>query len=97
MVSFFKHLQIPYENYATNRRCYVFAPEAGLFEPLLRLGDEIEAGQTLGRIHFVDDPGREPAIARFSMGGLLVCKRHIGRVERGDCLAHTAADFDPEA
>ena len=92
-----RFIQVPYENYVTTRRCYVFAPEAGLFEPFVRLGDEIEAGQTLGRIHFVDDPGREPAIARFSMGGLLVCKRHIGRVERGDCLAHMAVDFDPEA
>ena len=92
-----RFIQLPYEDYVTNRRYYVFAPEAGLFEPFLHLGDEVEAGQTLGRIHFVDDPLREPAIACFSKGGLMVCKRHIGRVERGDCLAHLATEFSPEA
>ena len=92
-----RFVQLPYESYVTNRRYYVFAPEAGLFEPFLRPGDEVEAGQALGRIHFVDDPLREPAIARFSKGGLMVCKRHIARVERGDCLAHVAVDFNPEA
>jgi uncharacterized protein len=93
-----RFIQVPFpnEDYATNRRYYVFSPAAGLFEPFLRLGDEVAAGQTLGRIHFVDDPGREPAVARFSMEGLLICKRHIGRVERGDCLAHLATDFDPK-
>ena len=92
-----RFVRLPYESYATNRRYYVFAPASGLFEPFLRLGDEVEAGQALGRIHFVDDPLREPAIARFSKGGLMLCKRHIGRVERGDCLAHLAVDFDPDA
>ncbi len=92
-----RFIELPYESYEINRRYYVFAPDAGLFEPFRRLGDEVEAGQDLGRIHFVDDPMREPAIARFSMGGLMVCKRHIGRVERGDCLAHLATDFDPDA
>ena len=92
-----RFIQVPYKDYVTNRGYYIFAPAAGLFEPFLRLGDEIEAGQVLGRIHFVDDPERDPAIARFSKAGLLVCKRHIARVERGDCLAHLAVDFDPAA
>jgi len=91
-----RFIELPYESYEINRRYYVFSPDAGLFEPFHRLGDEIETGQDLGRIHFVDDPMREPAIARFSMSGLMVCKRHSGRVERGDCLAHLATDFDPE-
>ena len=92
-----RFVQIPYENYVTNRRYYIFSSAAGLFEPFLNLGDEVEAGQTLGRIHFVDDPMRDPAIASFTKGGLMVCKRHLGRVERGDCLAHVALDFNPEA
>ena len=92
-----RFVQIPYENYVTNRRYYIFSPAAGLFEPFLNLGDEVEGGQTLGRIHFVDDPMRDPAIASFTKGGLMVCKRHLGRVERGDCLAHVALDFNPEA
>jgi hypothetical protein len=25
----------------------------------------------------------------FKKGGFLICKRHFGRVEPGDCVAHT--------
>src|SRR5436853_560813 len=44
---------------------YCYAPEPGLFEPLVELGAEIEAGAAAGVIHPHDTPWREPAIARF--------------------------------
>jgi uncharacterized protein len=86
-------LQVGYSDYLHNRRHYVFAEHAGLFEPLRRLGEEVEAGGTLGCIHFMEDPAREPAIAKFELDGVLVCKCHPGRVQRGDCLGHVATDF----
>ena len=63
---------------------YCYAPEPGLFEPLVELGAEIEAGAAAGAIHPHDTPWREPAIARFSRAGRVICKRVPGRVERGE-------------
>ncbi len=72
---------------------YCYAPEAGLFEPLVELGAEIDAGTAAGAIHPHDTPWREPAIARFSRPGTVICQRVPGRVERGDCLYHLATDL----
>ncbi|MBM3491195.1 MAG: hypothetical protein FJX68_12260 [Alphaproteobacteria bacterium] len=74
---------------------YVFAPEAGLFEPYVRLGEWVKKGQAYGAVHFVDNPAREPVLASFKHDGMLICKRHPGRCERGDCLAHLGTDFVP--
>ena len=76
---------------------YVYAPEAGLYEPKARLGDMVKKGQLAGVVHFVDNPGREPVPAYFKDSGLLICKRHYGRTERGDCVAHLATDCKPPA
>jgi len=71
---------------------HVHAPEQGLFEPATELGDWVKAGQLCGHVHFVDNPGREPVPCVFKRDGLVVCKRHPARVERGDCVAHQAID-----
>jgi len=72
---------------------YCYAPEPGLFEPLVELGAEVETGAAAGAIHPHDTPWREPAIARFSRAGAVICKRVPGRVERGDCLYHLATEL----
>jgi hypothetical protein len=43
-------------------------------------------------VHFVDDPAREPVTVVYKMAGMVMCKRHPGRVERGDCVAHLATE-----
>jgi len=68
--------------------CFVFAGDWGLFEPLVALGEEVAAGQPVGRVHCIETPWREPATERFRTGGRLVCLRARGRVDRGDCLGH---------
>ena len=75
-----------------DRSYYVYAPTPGLFEPLCRLGDTVAKGLLFGRVHFVDDPAREPVPVYFRRDGMLICMRHPGRVERGDCVAHLATD-----
>ncbi|GAB4176665.1 MAG: succinylglutamate desuccinylase/aspartoacylase family protein [Thalassobaculales bacterium] len=72
---------------------YVYAPEDGVFEPLVELGDTVAAGQPAGLIHFTDTPWREPALARFEAAGLVICKRVPGMTQRGDCLFHLGADL----
>ena len=74
---------------------YVYAPDPGLFEPSVELGDAVEAGTPAAIIHPHDTPWRVPATATFGRAGTVICKRVPGRVERGDCLFHLAADFEP--
>ncbi len=73
---------------------FTFAPDAGLFEPLVDLEDEVAAGQTAGYIHFHDTPWREPSVATFSRAGTVLCKRVPCRTERGDCLFHLGTPFE---
>jgi predicted deacylase len=72
---------------------FVHAPCAGLFEAAVELGDSVRAGDLCGRVHFVDDPARAPVECHFAADGVVVCQRHPARVERGDCVAHTAVDM----
>lgn len=73
---------------------FVYAPEDGLFEPLVELGDTVVAGQPAARIHNLATPWREPALARFAHAGLVICKRVPGLSQRGDCLFHLGTDCD---
>jgi predicted deacylase len=75
---------------------FVLAPEPGLFEPFVELGETVKAGQPAGQVVFVDNPAREPVPVAFEAGGLVICKRHFGRVERGDCVFHLGVDWDGE-
>ncbi len=72
---------------------YVHAQGRGLFEPAFELGDEVREGQSAGFIHAVDDPAAPPVEVTFRGSGTVICKRPIPQVERGDCLAHLAADY----
>ena len=76
----------------SSRDHYVYATEPGLLEPSVDLGAEVKQGQLAGLIHFVDNPAREPAPCHFRRDGMVICQRHYGRVERGDCVAHLATD-----
>jgi predicted deacylase len=71
---------------------HVFAPEPGLFEPATDLGENVRKGQLCGHVHFVDNPARAPVPCHYREDGFVVCRRHYGRVERGDCVAHLAVD-----
>jgi hypothetical protein len=75
-------------------RHYVYAYERGVYEPLVELGDAVEAGQSAARIHFPETPLREPVTMRFAGSGLVVCKRLPATVQRGDCLFHLAEPDD---
>ncbi len=66
---------------------YVFAPADGVFEAFHDLGDQVEAGQPAGAIHFMEDPGRQPEMARFGCSGMLYARRAFGRAVRGNCVS----------
>jgi uncharacterized protein len=74
------------------RHYYVYAPDHGVFEPTVDLGQDVSAGQLAGHVHFVDNPGRDPVPCHFKADGMVICRRAMGRVERGDCVFHLATD-----
>lgn len=72
---------------------YVYAPKDGVFVPDCDLGDEVAEGQVAGSVHAPERPSEPPLTAHFKRAGLLICKRAMGRVEAGDCVAHLATDY----
>ena len=72
---------------------YMHAPETDLFELATRLGDEIKNGQLCGTAHFTGNPERMGVPTYFRRDGVVDCKRHYGRFESGDCVAHQAPDI----
>jgi predicted deacylase len=71
---------------------FVYAPEGGVFEPAVELGDEVRKGQLAGRIHFPETPWAPAVEFRFARDGFVLCKRVPGRTVRGDCLFHLGSD-----
>lgn len=71
---------------------FVYAPDNGVFEPVVELGETVESGQLAGRIHFPETPWTPAVEARFARGGFVLCKRFPGRTVRGDCLFHLGID-----
>ena len=81
-------------DYRATRRNYAFTPCAGVFERLFDLGQEVAAGDLVGRVHPVERPGQAPVDVRFEMSGVAIARRHLARVEEGDCLAQIAIHRD---
>jgi len=71
---------------------FVYAPENGVFEPAVELGDEVAKGQLAGRIHFPETPWAPAVAFHFARAGFVLCKRVPGRTMRGDCLFHLGTD-----
>lgn len=71
---------------------FVYAPDSGVFEPLVELGDMVKKGQFAGRIHFPETPWAPAVEFRFARDGFVLCKRVPGRTMRGDCLFHLGTD-----
>ena len=72
---------------------WTYAPVPGVFEPLALPGEEVRAGQPAARLHTPEAPWTKPVEIAFARGGLLLCRRHPGRAERGDCLFGLGADW----
>jgi len=75
---------------STDPADYIGAPADGLYESFLEVGDPVEAGQTVGQVHFPEQADRapEPVVARSS--GVLIGRRAIGATSQGDNVATIA-------
>ena len=76
-----------------DERCFVAAEHSGIHEPLVELGDEVAEGQPVARIHFLDEPARDPVTYVARRSGLLIGRHFPGLVQAGDFLASVAVDL----
>ncbi|HEX4746205.1 MAG TPA: succinylglutamate desuccinylase/aspartoacylase family protein [Gaiellaceae bacterium] len=79
---------------ATDLDDYLLSPATGLFETLVELGQHVEAGEIVGRIHFLDAPDRrpEPVVARSS--GTVCVIRAIATTDEGDNVVVIGHEVD---
>ena len=64
---------------------YIMAPERGLFETLVELGQAVDAGQVVGRMHFLERPDRLPVDVVARTSGIVCTIRAIATTQQGDC------------
>ena len=80
---------------ALNWDDYRFAPESGVYENLVPLGQNVEANQPVGAIHFLERPDRDPLFIVAASAGVLIATRAPSIVAQGDCVACIAHEVDP--
>lgn len=74
---------------------FVPTPCDGLFEPAVRLGERVRAGQLAGRVHSRQDLANRPVAVHFPLDGRIVSRRVPATVRYGDYLFTVASDLDP--
>jgi len=78
-------------------RNYVIAEQDGLFEGLLEPGEQVAAGDTVGRLWFPDAPGAPPQLLRAPLDGVVACVRAIPVCEAGDSVFVTGQPIEVAA
>lgn len=81
---------------ATDVENYLLAPESGLWETFVDLGERVIAGQPVGQIHFLERPDREPAVVRAQNDGIVFVVRAIATTDQGDNVAVIAREATVE-
>jgi N-alpha-acetyl-L-2,4-diaminobutyrate deacetylase len=81
---------------ATDVENYLLAPESGLWETFVDLGERVTAGQPVGQIHFLERPEREPAVVCAENDGIVFVVRAIATTDQGDNVAVIAREVPVE-
>jgi predicted deacylase len=79
---------------ATDPDNYLLAPESGLFETLVDLGQRVAKDEPVGRIHFLERPDREPELVRARNDGIVCVVRAIATTEQGDNVVVVAREVE---
>jgi N2-acetyl-L-2,4-diaminobutanoate deacetylase len=82
---------------ATELDDYLLAPESGLFETLVDLGEHVEVGQPVGRIHSLERPDRAPETIRADTSGIVCVVRAIATTQQGDNVVVVGREVDRAA
>nr|WP_180883032.1 N(2)-acetyl-L-2,4-diaminobutanoate deacetylase DoeB [Mesorhizobium loti] len=70
--------------------CFCFAEEDGMIETMVDLGEPIDAGAVVARIHSTGRTGQAPQEIRAKISGLLTARHFPGLVKAGDCVSVVA-------
>jgi len=70
----------------------IYAYNAGLFEPLKAIGDDVCQGETVARLHHPETPGWAPDTVASGYEGIVLAMRAMAQVRRGDALYQIASD-----
>jgi len=70
--------------------CFSFAEDDGMIETMVDLGEKVENGQVIARIHLAGRTGQVPLEIRAKMSGILAARHFPGLVKAGDCIAVVA-------
>jgi N-alpha-acetyl-L-2,4-diaminobutyrate deacetylase len=81
---------------ATEVDNYLLAPESGLWETFVDLGESVSAGEPIGQIHFLERPDRKPAVVEALTDGVVFAVRAIATTAQGDNVAVIARQIDVE-
>ncbi|WP_027796336.1 N(2)-acetyl-L-2,4-diaminobutanoate deacetylase DoeB [Paraburkholderia acidipaludis] len=71
-------------------RCYTTSEHRGLLEMCRDLGERVEAGDVLARVHDIERTGTRPVEYVAQCGGLLAARHFPGLVQAGDTVAVVA-------
>jgi len=74
---------------------YLLAPESGIFEVAVELGEAVLRDQPVGYLHHLERPDRSPEVVRSPVDGYLICMRAPCLTCQGDCVAVIAQAVDP--
>ncbi|MBB6305578.1 MULTISPECIES: succinylglutamate desuccinylase/aspartoacylase family protein [Rhizobium] len=77
---------------ALSDRHYSKATQSGIFEPLVDIGELVEAGQAIGHIHSIDWRGSDPSVQYAPISGLVYCRRTLGKIASGETVAVVARE-----
>lgn len=67
---------------------FLRAPTDGVFLPKHKLGAKIHKGDVAGHLMWPHEPERLAHELVYPNDGILVCRRPINRVKKGDCILH---------
>ena len=81
---------------ATDVENYLLAPESGLWETFLDLGDRVAVGDPVGQIHFLERPERQPEVVTAKTDGIVFVVRAIATTTQGDKLAVVGREVTAE-
>jgi predicted deacylase len=84
----------PVRTFTLGPGAHALSPAHGVFEPLQALGDMVQAGQTVGRVHDLADIAAPPRDLSAACDGLVFAHRHPGAVKPGGCCVVVAQPDD---
>jgi len=66
--------------------CYLFAEHTGLLEPYVSLGDIVQQGDLMAKVHITERTGMQPVEYIAKQSGIVISRHVPSLVKMGDCM-----------